>query len=331
MILAGDIGGTKTNLALFEADAGGRLTQVDAHTFVSHQYGGLEQVVAEFLSDRKNQLESACFGIAGPVVDGVCETPNLPWVVRETSLASELGIQGVRLINDLEATAHGVDLLGPGELISLNPDVTTGAGTRALIAAGTGLGQAGLISHYDGTGYDVIASEGGHTDFAPRNDTEIELLKYLLRAHGHVSYERVVSGPGLANIYEFLRSQSGSNDSNVGGKDTLPGAGDMSARISQLALDGEDDLAVRSLDIFAEIYGAQAGNLALTLKATGGVYLGGGIAPKIIKKLMDGTFMKAFTDKGRLSPLVKSIPVAAIMNPRTALNGAARNAVGLRT
>lgn len=229
----------------------------------------------------------------------------------------------MRLINDLEATGYGIPLLEPSELLTLNEGNEKPEGNKALIAAGTGLGEAALI--WNGARYHVLASEGGHADFAPRNEIEMELLRYLLTLKSRVSYERVLSGPGLINVYNFLKINRFADEPDwLAEAIGLPS--DDAMIISKYALSGESELCVKALDLFASIYGAQAGNLALTFKATGGVYVGGGIAPKIVDKLTDGAFVSAFKDKGRLSPLVEASPVHVIMNPKTALLGAANYA-----
>lgn len=323
MILAGDIGGTKTNLGLFEA-AGGALTSRNQQSFRSNRYQGLEAIVDEFLSAAAQPaVSAACFGVAGPVVDGRSVTPNLPWVVESATLARRLGLDSVALINDLEATAHGIGELKPEEFATLNegsPEI----GNAALIAAGTGLGSASLF--WDGKKHVPSASEGGHMDFAPRDQLEARLLAYLMDKHGHVSVERVLSGPGLFNIYDFLRSTGYAKESpNVVERFKQ---NDPSSVVANAALAGECELCEKALDMFAGIYGAAAGNIALLVKAVAGVYVGGGIAPKILEKLKDGTFMRAFTAKGRLASLLEAIPVRVILNDKTALLGAARVAAG---
>ncbi len=321
-ILAGDIGGTKTNVALFEKRAS-ELVTIEERTFRSADYPGLEAVIKEFHDGRKLELGAACFGIAGPVIDGVCRTPNLPWMVSELEIKQALGLDRVRLINDLEATGHGVRLLTTDQLIELNKGEKDDTGNLALVAAGTGLGLAALI--WNGAGYDVLASEGGHADFAPRNDREMKLLTYLLTRKKRISYERVLSGPGLVNVYSFLKSEVETDETEAVTKRLADGT-DKAQVISEAGISGESELCVNALNMFVAIYGAQAGNMALTFKATGGVYLGGGIAPKIISKLNEGGFMEAFKDKGRLSPMVEATPVQVIMNPKTALMGAANYA-----
>lgn len=328
MILAGDIGGTKTNVALLETD-GRRVGAVVAqHTFPSAGYDSLEKIIAEFLvSEREPELTHACFGVAGPVVDGRVDATNLKWDVSADNLAGLLKISRVSIINDLEATAYGIEALTPAQLHTLNEGDNSRGGNRALIAAGTGLGMAG-ISWHEGH-YHPIPSEGGHTDFAPRNELEIELLAYLMKNEeygGHVSYERVLSGPGLFTIYSFLRDVKFAEEPSWLAEE-LAGAGDHSAMISAAALAKKADLAVKALDMFVEIYGAMTGNLALLMIATGGCYVGGGIAPKIIEKLKDGAFLKSFTDKGRFHSLLSSMPVHVILDDKTALYGAARKAL----
>jgi glucokinase len=329
MILAGDIGGTKTNLALFEEGADGQLAQIELRSFPSQDYEGLERVVAEFIRGRKLPLRAACFGVAGPVIGGVSRTPNLPWEVSAKSLASSLHLENVRVINDLEATAYGVPALNRDQLVVLNQGEEKGSGGNiAIIAAGTGLGEAALV--WDGAHYHAMASEGGHADFAPRNELEMDLLRYLLTLKKRVSYERVLSGPGLVNIYNFLKARGHAEEPSWL-KEAILASDDPAPIISETALAGKASICVKALDMFAAVYGAQAGNLALVFKATGGVYVGGGIAPKIVDKLTDGTFVAAYMDKGRLSPMVIAAPVYVIMNPKTALIGAVHYAASLLT
>ncbi|MBV8052129.1 MAG: glucokinase, partial [Acidobacteriaceae bacterium] len=247
-------------------------------------------------------------------------TPNLPWIIESKHLADKLGLAGVSLINDLEANAWGISTLQAKDLISLNTIKSSPIGNQAVISAGTGLGEAGL--YWDGTRYHIFASEGGHADFAPRDELQMELLRYLIAHFGHVSYERVVSGPGLVNIFYFLR------DTKRGTEPTWlteeMAQGDPAAAISRAASEGQCPLCEQALDLFVSIYGAEAGNLALKVKATGGVYLGGGIAPKILTKLAGPLFMQSFLAKGRMQALLETIPVRVINNDSTALMGAAR-------
>lgn len=321
MILAGDIGGTKTNLALF--DAGAVNTPLAAASYPSGRYASLEAILLEFVAAHPGgKIKSACLGIAGPVVDDEVRATNLAWAVSRGNVSRALGGARVFLINDLEATAYGVETLGEHQVYTLNEGESSLEGHRALIAAGTGLGMASIFR--DGARIRPMPSEGGHADFAARDETEIELLRYLQRRFGgHVSIERALSGPGLVNLYEFLREGRRGEESRRVAEE-IAAAPDAAARISAAALAGESETAARALDLFVRVYGAAAGNLALVLKPTGGLYLGGGIAPKILDKLKDGAFMSAYADKGRMSGLVSSFPVRVILDDKTALYGAAR-------
>ena len=317
-ILAGDIGGTKANLALFSVQ-GEKLTPGIKKTFASKDYPGLEPLLREFLQDNTAQIRSACFGVAGPVIDGKSKTPNLPWVLDVREISRSLGLGPVALINDLEATGYGVLTLDGGEFVTLNEGLSQREGNMALIAAGTGLGEA--ILFWDGSGYRPSASEGGHSDFAPRTPIEIELLRYLIVRFGHVSFERVVSGPGLLNIYHFLK-ESNHFKEPPWLRERLAGR-DPCAVISEVALAEEAEICVQALDMFVSLYGAEAGNLALKAKAIRGFYIGGGIAPKILKTLKDGAFIRAFTDKGRFADFLSDIRVQVVLNDEAALRGAA--------
>jgi glucokinase len=326
MILAGDIGGTHARLAFFQSQ-NGHLTPVAEGVFPSRDYSGLDEIVGQFVAKQSLRPDVACFGVAGPVRNGKVETSNLPWTVEASRLAGELHLPSTMLINDLEANAWGIASLGEQDLVALNRVKGMPVGNQAVISAGTGLGEAGLF--WNGNGYEIFASEGGHCDFAPRTELEIELLRYLVARFGHVSFERIVSGPGLVNVYNFLR------DTHRGEEpqwltDELA-QGDQAATISRAAVAGKSVLAEHALDLWISIYGAEAGNLALKLMATGGVFLGGGIAPKIVSKLSGLLFMQAFVSKGRLQPLLESIPVKVITNDKIALFGAARYAVAKGT
>lgn len=324
MILAGDIGGTKTVIGLFkETDA--RLQTVREETFPSHRYGGLEAILDQFLGrTSRPSLRAACFGVAGPVVEGKSKATNLPWELDERTLAGALQVSWVKLLNDLEAAAYGMLHLTPTDLYVLQPGLPR-RGNTAVIAAGTGLGEA--ILYWDGAHYHPMATEGGHADFAPRSDLEIELLRYLEREFGHVSYERLLSGPGLFNIYRFLRDSNFAPEPEWLQKRIAEG--DPGTVISEVGLAGEDPLCTKALELFCAVYGAEAGNLALKALAIGGVYVGGGIAPKILPKLQDGTFTSAFTDKGRFAEFLRSIEVKVALNPRAPLIGAAHYAFTL--
>jgi glucokinase len=319
MILAGDIGGTNSRLASFAVESA-HLKPVVEETFPSRAYTSLDEIVRAFVAAHDLQVAHACFGIAGPVRHGRSDAINLAWVVDAQQLAQELGLATVWLINDLEANAYGAVALAPEDFATLNEGSPQAEGNAAVIAAGTGLGEAGL--YWDGKQHWPFASEGGHASFAPANAMQVELLQYLQQRFDHVSWERVLSGPGLHNIYTFLRdTQRGVEPAWL--TEELR-QGDPSATISRAALAGTCELCVQALDLFVALYGAEAGNLALKMMATGGVFVGGGIAPKIIDKLKDTLFMQAFHTKGRLQPVLEAIPVRVILNDKTALYGAAR-------
>jgi glucokinase len=321
MILAGDIGGTNARLALFDV-RNGKFNLVTATIFPSRNYSGLDQIVTEFVATSGVHPAQACFGVAGPVTNGEVETSNLPWKIQSRRLADELKIKQALLINDLEATGWGVGALSADDLVALT-QISSTAGNQALIAAGTGLGEGGL--YWDGSRHHVFASEGGHCDFAPTNELQLELFRYLYARYGHVSYERVLSGPGLVNIFEFLRDT---------GRGKVPGwlsaemkVMDPAAAISAAAIDAKCPMSEQAMDIFVCIFGAEAGNLGLKIKATGGVFLAGGIAPKILAKLATPLFLDAFLSKGRLRHLMEVMPVNVIINDKLALLGAARCAL----
>jgi glucokinase len=323
MILTGDIGGTHSRLAFF-ARQGERLRPVVEETFASRDAANLESLVNRFVSSQNLPVDVACLGVAGPVRNGRSEAPNLPWVIDARQLAQQLRLETVLLLNDLEAYAHGLDLLPPEDLVVLNQGAPDASGNAAVIAAGTGLGEAGL--YWDGQDHHPFACEGGHTSFAPADPLQLELLGYLMREFPHVSWERVVSGPGLLHIYRFLRETGRGEEPAWLAHDMQQH--DPSAVISEAALAGTSALCEQALDLFVSLYGAEAGNVALKIMATGGVYVGGGIAPKIITKLAEPLFMEAFVAKGRLQPLLQDIPVRVVMNDKTALLGAAH--VGAR-
>lgn len=312
MDIAGDIGGTHTRLALFDSKADGPAA---LEVYPSRDHDGLESMIHAFLATHPAAVERACFGVAGPVQNGHVKTTNLAWPVDARSVAGVLGIDHVGLVNDLYANAYGIADLGPGDIATLREGDPSMGGNAAVISAGTGLGEAGLF--WDKRRYHVFASEGGHTDFAPRDDDEFALRAHLARNHAHVSYERVCSGMGLVAIHAFLTDRDGAG----------VGRTDASA-IAKAALDGSDPVCVRALDMMVRIYGAEAGNLALKLLATGGIYVGGGIAPRILPRLRDGGFLEALDAKGRFAGLLSRIPVHVILNDRTALLGAARLARG---
>ncbi len=326
-VLAGDIGGTKTALAVYAVgpdDRAAAPTLVREQTFPSGDFAGLEQVIAEFSPPGSARIDAAAFGIAGPIVDDAVNTTNLPWHLTRAGLSAALGGAPVRLMNDLESTAYGALFLGDDELTTLHAGVAR-PGHRAVIAAGTGLGQ-GLL-YWTGREHVAVATEGGHADFAPRDATQDRLLDFLRRRFGHVSYERIVSGPGLHNVFEFVDQELGKPVAPE--VRTRMTSDDPSAVIGQAAVAGTCIACREAVGIFLDVYGAQAGNLALTVMATGGVYVGGGIAPKLLSLVRDGTFVRAFLDKGRYASLMREIPVRVILNARTGLVGAVHAAAAL--
>ncbi len=321
MILAGDVGGTKVDLALYNFEQG-NLRPVTEKKYHAPSYTSLEAVVREFLEEAKpvEDITAACFGVPGPVRNGRLKLTNLPWSLDTRELSLGLKIDHLFLINDLEANGYGIPELPPDKIFTLSPGDPSVVGNRGLIAAGTGLGEAVLV--WDGKRYMPMASEGGHTDFAPRSEEEIELLRYLWRTlKGRVSYERVVSGLGIANVYAFLRDEK-KMDEPSWLKDRMA-TEDPNAVIGELAESGESELCAHTMDLVISAYGAEAGNLALKILAVGGIYIGGGIAPKVLSMIRRGSFMKAFTDKGRMSALLEQTPVHVILESRAALIGAA--------
>lgn len=320
MLLAGDIGGTKTDLAVISTEKGPRAPLAQAR-FQSDDYPGLEPMVREFLAQAKLSVSHACFGVPGPVVGGRARLTNLPWVLEETALRDALNLRAARLLNDLEAIANAVPHLGPGDLQTLNTGTPVADGAIAVVAPGTGLGEAFLT--WEGTEYQAHASEGGHTDFAPTNPAEIELLRYLQARFGHISYEDVCSGNGIPNLYDYLKQEATLAES-PGLAARLAAAEDRTPLILQAASDPERPcpLCVATLEMFVSILGAEAGNLALKVLATGGVYLAGGIPPRILPALADGRFIEAFQSKGRLAGLMTRVPVHVITS-RVALIGLA--------
>lgn len=321
MLLAGDIGATKTTLAIITTERGpsSPLTQ---RTYVSREHDDLATMAQAFLEEAGVEVAEAVFGVAGPVVEGRAEVTNLPWVVEKTSLQQALGLPRVHILNDLEAIANGVPFLSSHDLVTLNPGRSVAGGAMAVIAPGTGLGEAYLT--WDGHRYRAYPCEGGHTDFGPTNSREIDLLRYLLQKHSHVSYERVCSGIGMPNIYAFLRD-GGYAIEPAWLKDALAQATDLTPIIVAAALSKERscELCRETLTMFVSILGSEAGNLALKTMATAGVYLAGGIPPRILDQLRAGGFMTAFTGKGRFADLLACIPIHVITNPGSALIGAA--------
>jgi glucokinase len=321
LLLVGDIGATKTNLGVYSTDQAPREPIVE-ETFPTGQYSSLEVLVGEFLAQADLVVDRAVFGVAGPVVGGQATITNLPWAIDGAQLKKKLNLKSVLLLNDLKALAQGVPLLDPEDLHTLNKGESTPDpdGTKAVIAPGTGLGEAFLT--WDGSRYRAYASEGGHADFAPTTPLENKLLRYLQEKWGHVSYERICSGMGLPNIYAYLRDSSHAEEPSWLAEQ-LAGADDQTALIINAALENKAKLCTDTLNLFCSVLGAEAGNLALKVLATGGIYLGGGIPPRIISALEQGPFMEAFCRKGRLSKLMTRIPVYVILNSKIALIGAA--------
>lgn len=325
MILAGDIGGTNTRLGLFEPTGTGLLPLVCA-TYPSKEHDSLDDIVRKFLVAQSHKVERACLAIAGPVHDGRVATTNLAWIVDGARLANQLGLEQVELINDLEAIGHGLPHLAPEDLATLSPGESGATGNRAIIAAGTGLGEAGCF--WDGAAHRPFACEGGHADFAARNALEFELLGYLMQKFERVSYERIVSGSGLFEIYKFLQ-HTGRGDEDPALTEALYQQAHP-ALIVRAALERRSARCAQALELFVSIYGAEAGNLGLKLMARGGIFIGGGIAPRILEKLREPMFMDALTAKGRMKPLLERMPVHVILNGKVGLLGAAHLAAAGR-
>jgi glucokinase len=318
LVLAGDIGGTKTHLGLFKVD-GHNFQLVRDQSYVTTAFASLEEVAALFLG-HDCHVDAACFGVPGPVIEGRSHATNVSWEMEVGALRIELGIERTHLMNDLEATAYGVPHLPPSEILELQRGETRSVPSNVcVIAAGTGLGEAGLVA--TAGGYHPVATEGGHCGFAPADDDQRGLLAFLAREFGHVSCERVLSGPGLHNIYRYLLTSMAGNEPSW--LTDLIHGGDPAAVISQMALADRDPRCVRALELFVAIYGAEASNLALKYLSMGGIYLCGGIAPKIKTFLQRPAFLNGFLDKGRLRPTLVRIPVRVSLNSSTALLGAA--------
>jgi glucokinase len=320
-ILAGDIGGTKTNLGIFSNGPKGPVLKV-LERYPSNNYPDFESIIRQFLEIHPFPIPCACFGIAGPVNNGICNVTNLPWVVDEKSIRSRFKISNVRLINDMTATAYAIPYLKKGELYALNKGRAQKSGNMALIAPGTGLGETIIVVEQDK--YIPVPAEGGHVDFAPKNEIEIGLLRYLQKIYGHVSLERILTGQGISDVHSFLIS-SGTYPFTKRLIKMMEKA-DPAMVISREALKGRSGSCVAALDMFVSILGSAAGNLALTGMTTGGIYLGGGIPPKILPKLTGNKFLASITAKGRFKAILKKIPVYVILNDKAALLGAAVDA-----
>jgi glucokinase len=321
MVLSGDVGGTKVNLAYYALESG-KLTRVLLQTYPSRKFDSLSAIVRVFLREHPASLTGAAIGIAGPVDAGRSTLTNLGWDVDAADLARDLRLEQVALLNDLEATAYGTLRLEASDAVLLQEGRSRSGGAIAVIAAGTGLGEGGLV--WDGSGYRALPSEGGHVDFAPRDELEMDLLRFLMQDLDHISYERILSGPGLSVLYRFFRSRSSERDPRWLTEALV--AGNPSAVISAAGLERRDTACIDALDLFVSLYGAEAGNLALKIFASGGVYVAGGIAPKIIAKIQEGGFLTSFLDKGRHRGLLEQIPLRVVLDEHTALTGAAHYA-----
>lgn len=320
MILAGEIGATRTRLAAFECE-GNKLQCAVGKTYQSQEHNSLSEILNSFVFGEGIPVHSACFGVAGPVRSGKSKISNLEWTIDSRELASQLKLTSVGLLNDLEAYAYGVDALESKDFITLSEGAEDAEGNRAVISARTGLGVAGLW--WDGFRHHPFACEGGHADFAPKNEIEMELATYLRKKYEHVSCERVLSGPGIKNIYDFLRD-SGRSEEPAWLHDQIAEAKDPPALISQLALENKAAICEQTLTLFVSVYGSETGNCALNFMAVGGVFIGGSIAAKIVPKMQESNFMDAFLNKGRMRPLLADMPVKIIVNDEAGIIGAAR-------
>ena len=325
MLLAGDIGGTKTELAIF-SEAKGPYEPLAKATFPSKEYSDLNTIVQEFLAQVGSEIHKACFGVAAPVTGDRVNVTNLPWVIDGKTLQKELGLASVSVLNDLTAVANAVPLLEPEQLHTLKEGTPVPHGPLAVIAPGTGLGEVFLT--WDGERYRPHDCEGGHTDFAPGSPSQLQLLRYLWSRFDHVNWKRVCSGVGIPNIYDCYRN-GGYAKEPTWLAERLAEVDDPTPVIVNAALEEKNELCTLTLDSFVSILGAEAGNLMLTTMATGGVYLGGGIPPRILPVLEQGSFLRAFSHKGRVSDVLKRVPIHVIMEPEVALLGAASYGLGL--
>src|SRR5246127_119149 len=320
MILAGEIGATRTRLAAFQTE-GNRLQCVVEKIYMSQQRDGLSGILAEFIKTEGIPVHSACMGVAGPVRAGRSKISNLPWVIDAREVAQQLKLNSVGLLNDLEAYAYGIDGLESKDFITLSEGLEEAEGNRAVISAKTGLGMAGL--YWDGFRHHPFACEGGHADFAPRNELQTELLVYLQKKYGRISCERILSGPGIKNIYDFLRDAHKAEEPDWL-RTQIASAPDPPALISKLALEGKSAICDQAMSIFVSVFGAQTGNCALNFMSTGGIFIGGSIAAKIVPKMKDPVFLESFLDKGRMGAILKDMPVKIVVNDDCGMIGAAR-------
>jgi glucokinase len=320
MILAGEIGATRTRLAAFDTE-GNRLQRVVEKNYMSQQRDGLAGILAEFIKTEGIPVHSACLCVAGPVRAGKSKISNLPWVIDAKEVAKQLRLNSVGLLNDLEAYAYGIDGLESADFITLSEGSEDAEGNRAVISAKTGLGMAGL--YWDGFRHHPFACEGGHADFAPRNDLQMELLAYLQKKYGRISCERILSGPGIKNIYDFLRDTKKAEEPEWL-RAEMTAAPDPPALISKMALEGKAAICDQALTIFVSVFGAQTGNCALNFMSTGGIFIGGSIAAKIVPKMKDPVFLESFLDKGRMEIILKDMPVKIVASDDCGMIGAAR-------
>jgi len=320
MILAGEIGATRTRLAAFETE-GSRLKLAVEKNYLSQQHTGLSEIIDAFIKTEGILVHRACFGVAGPVRRGRSKISNLPWIIDSRDLSKQLKLDSVGMLNDLEAYAYGIDALDSKDLVTLNEGSEDAEGNRAVISARTGLGVAGL--YWDGFRHHPFGCEGGHSDFAPRNALEMELLSYLQKKYGRISCERILSGPGIKNIYDFLKDMHKADEPEWL-RDQIASAPDAPALISKLASEGKTPICDQTMSIFVSIYGAETGNVALNFLSTGGIYIGGSVAAKNVPKMKDPIFMQSFLDKGRMTPLLKEMPVTIVLNDDSGIIGAAR-------
>jgi len=320
MILAGEIGATHTRLAAFETE-GNRLQSVVEKNYMSQQHDGLLGILADFIKTEGIPVHSACLGVAGPVRGGRSKISNLPWVIDAAEVAKQLKLSSVGLLNDLEAYAYGIDGLESKDFITLSEGAEESEGNRAVISAKTGLGIAGL--YWDGFRHHPFACEGGHADFAPLDELQMELLAYLQKRHGRISCERILSGPGIRNIYDFLRDERKAEEPDWL-RTQISAAPDAPALISQMALEGKSEICDHALSVFVSVFGAETGNCALNFMTTGGIFIGGSIAAKIVPKMKDPVFLKSFLDKGRMESILRDMPVKIVANNDCGMIGAAR-------
>ena len=328
IVLSGDIGGTSIRLQLTEFGSNDEFTILKTIRYKNANYSSFNDVIDAFMLEiggYRQVIESACFGVAGPIVNGVVQFTNLPWLIRVADIKAKLSLEKVKLINDFEAVGYGIEMLLPTDLETLQKGKARDNGVRAFIGAGTGLG-VGFMAYDERGKYFVYPTEGGHVDFAPTDDLQVELFKYLRKKYHRVSFERVLSGQGLVNIYHFVRDNKiFSEDENPSLRFLLEGSKDLdvAATIAEYAIKHKDIMSMRALDMFIRIYGAAVGNLALSTLPYGGIYIVGGIAPKLLMQIKSGVFMEMYDDKGRMSHLLKDIPVHIVMNTDVGLCGAA--------